>query len=137
MKKRFNTKQKNIGLSIAIGILVSTLCSILSAGICATLIASETLPQNYDGLMVGAITFISSIVGAWCSVREYSEKRGIIASIFAIGYWLFLIVIGSIFGDGHIAGVGVTGLLILCASITTALLPTRNSKKFRPSKLRI
>ena len=115
------------GLAIGNGISLG-LTLLLSLGL-AGLISRERLQWDQIGYGILVILFCSALLGATISVKAVKRQRLMIAMGSGLLFWATLIAITALFFGGQYDGMLVTGLIILAASGTVALMGLRREKR--------
>jgi len=115
------------GLALGNGISLG-LTLLLSLGL-AGLISRERLQWEQIGYGIFIILFISALLGAAVSVNAVKRQRLMIAMGSGLLFWAMLIAITALFFGGQYDGMLVTGLIILAASGTVALMGLRREKR--------
>ena len=112
-----------LGNGISLGLTV-----LLSLGL-AGLISRERLRWEQIGYGIFIILFFSALLGAAVSVNAVKRQRLMIAMSAGVLFWATLIALTALFFGGQYDGMLVTGLIILAASGTVALLGLRREKR--------
>lgn len=115
------------GLAIGNGISLG-LTLLLSLGL-AGLISRERLQWDQIGYGILVILFFSALLGAIVTVKAVKRQRLMIAMGSGLLFWATLIAITALFFGGQYDGMLVTGLIILAASGTVALMGLRQEKR--------
>lgn len=119
-------KHKEYTMALLPGALVgggfAFLWTIAASGILAWLIHSGRLPEETVGYGSMVILLTCSAIGSAMGYRKVRRQRLLICLCSGIAYMLMLVALTALFFGGQYTGIGVTMLLILGGSGTTALL---------------
>lgn len=119
----------HLAVSLLVGLLVGMLLTILIAGIGASLIASEKVPENTaDWIVVLAVLCGSMASSLVVTAREQGTRILMCLAGGAI-YFVGLLCAGAVLFDGVSGGVGLTGLVAVCGSVVMWMLGMKSGKK--------
>ena len=130
MNAKWNSgKAVSIPKGLAMGNGVSLGLTLLLSLALAGLISRERLQWEQIGYGILVILFFSALLGAAISVKAVKRQRLMIAMGSGLLFWATLIAITALFFGGQYDGMLVTGLIILAASGTVALMGLRREKR--------
>lgn len=129
MRAKWNSgRAVSIPKGLAMGNGVSLGLTLLLSLVLAGLISRERLQWDQIGYGILVILFFSALLGAAISVRAVKRQRLMIALGSGLLFWATLIAITALFFGGQYDGMPVTGLVILAACGTVALMGLRREK---------
>ena len=138
MSKANNVRTSASGAGVvAVGAAISLLVSILTAAICAALIASETIGASSAGYCAMIILLTGAFAGS-ITAGKGRERRVIFIALTGACYMLLLLALTALFFDGRFQGIGVSALVILSGCILGLFLTQTRQKRTKPrgSKIR-
>ena len=127
-----NHKVTGTASSIPVGLLWSGLVSlgitaVTSAG-AAWLVLNRKISPEGIGYCAMIILLLASVSGAVTAVKRIKRLRFQMCMAAGVVYYGCLLAITALFFGGNYHGLGVTALMILCGSGTTALLLPGNGR---------
>ena len=131
MVKR-NHPQYNSGIlpsAVMIGLGCCVLTTAILTVIAAYFISGEILAEQNLSYCAMAILFVSSLSGAWMSVKYAKEKRIITGMVTGAVYYLCLIAVTALFFEGRYQGLSETALLIFGGVGIVILMGLRPQKQ--------
>lgn len=132
----FKNKKPEIGIpgGLALGILVSTVITLIGAAILAWLIAGGTVGEGSTPAGAATVQLISAALGALTATLCIRKMRLQMSLLSGLIYYLVLMGMNALFFDGEYAGMGLAALMVLIGCGIIAFLPTkavRTGKKRR------
>ncbi len=128
------TNQKPTGratpmpIGIAIGILVSTVLTLILSGVLAWLVLGEKVSDKSMGYGIMLILLIASVTGSTLSIKTIKHRKMFTGMATGIGYLSVLLMCTALFFGGQYQGVGVTAAVVLSGSLATGLISARERK---------
>ena len=121
-KKRIvNKKEASLPAGIGIGLAVSIVITLLTAGVLAYLISNETLQESAIGAGALIIQLISAAGGGITAYSLIKRQRVLVCGILALCYFLVLLGMTALIFGGQYRGVGSAILAVLGGGILAVL----------------
>ena len=137
MVKKISGRAPSLGKSVAAGVLLGAVWTMLCAVVLAKLIDSGVMPMEKVGY--GSMAAVLSAVFAGASLAGRKAGHMVIqaAAISGAAYFLCLILVNAFFFGGSYSGMAVTFVLIALATGLAILAEGKGSGRHRPKRYKI
>lgn len=125
MKRNMASNVKSLPLSIFIGVLVSLVVTLISAGVQAFLIAEEKMTMSTLGYGALLTVIISVLTGSVTGILTAGNKHLLVSLITAGAYFLCLLSVTALFFGGQYENLLPTLIAVLGSGLAAALLSLR------------
>lgn len=129
MKHQENAKLKTIIKHSIAGSITGILLLMVSAAILSTLILNGSIPERRINYFVLVLIMVSVFLGTITGGKSAGEYKKIVCLITGTAIFSSLLFVTAVLFGGRYAGVGETGLLILCGCVLPLLLKPNGRKK--------
>ena len=133
MKNQENQKIKTLIRQSLAGSITGILFLVGSAAILSTLILNGRISEGKINYFVLGIIVLSVMLGTIIARKNAGENKKVVCIITGIAIFCILLFITAVLFGGQYAGVGETGLLILCGSLLPVLVNRDGPKKKKAS----
>ena len=98
--------------SILLGSALSVTITVIGAALIAKLILSETVGENNMGYCVMILLFVASMAGCLTANAKIQQSKLKVTLLQSVGYYVGLLMIGTIFFGGANQALAETALVI-------------------------
>lgn len=106
---------------VVLGLCISIMITLLGTIILAYLISSDKMGDASVNPGSTVVLFLGAAAGAWTVMARAKEKKWIVLSSFALGYFLILLSLTALFFGGEYAGIGKSAVIILVGCVSSFL----------------
>lgn len=132
MVKKLTGRSPSLVKSVAAGVALGTVWTILCAAIIAKLVDSEVLPMENVGYGSMAAVLSAVFMGASLAGKRAGHLVAQASAISGVAYFACLLLVNALFFGGSYTGLGVTAILVAAATMLALLA----AGKGRPGKRR-
>jgi len=120
---------------ITLGVLLSLMYTCILAAVIAGLVLRGKIEETALGYFVMGVLVTGAAMGSLLAAVRVKRRWMTVCLLTGAGFYLFLLIITTIFFGSNYHGLGVTGLLVLIGTLISGLLGLRRKgakeKKYR------
>lgn len=137
MIKKVTGRSPSLGKSVAAGVLLGTVWTLLCAMVLAKLIDSGVMPMEKVGYGSMAAVLSAVFAGASVAGRKAGHMVMQAAVISGVAYFLCLLLVNALFFGGSYSGIGVTLILVSLATGMAVLAAGKGRGKVSRKRYKI
>lgn len=137
MVKKISGRAPSLGKSVAAGVAVGVIWTIVSALIISKLVDMEVIPVEKIGYGSMAAVLSAVFIGASLAGKKAGHMVIQAAAISGLAYFACLLLVNALFFGGSYTGMGVTLLLVILASALAVLAAGKGSGNPRRRRYKI
>lgn len=134
MVKKLTGRAPSLGKSVAAGVSLGAIWTVISAAIIAKLVDSEILAMENVGYGAMFAVLSAVFIGAFLAGKWAGHMVLQAAVISGVAYFACLLLVNALFFGGSYTGLGVTALLVALATALAVLAAGKG--KGRPRRRR-
>ena len=129
MTQKYTGRAASIPMGLAAGTAVSLVVTAVGAAVAAWMTLQGTIPQDWIGYCTMIILMLSAAYGAMTAIRLTRRLRAQMGLACVGIYYLCLGAMNALFFGGHLQGMGVTAVVIVCGALLVILLVPGNENR--------
>ena len=128
-RKKGSVRKTTMPVSLAKGLFLAWVITIVIGVIVAILVAGERVPEDFADPAAVVALVASSFACAMVAGGKADQKRMVVCAISGCIYYLSLICVNLLFFDGAFRGLLGAALTVMGCCVIAGLLQTRQKKQ--------
>ena len=122
MKQNKAIRSVLVGRSLALGVVMSMVVTLICAAAFAAMISAGVIGENMVGYISNGILLLAAVIGSLTGVGKLQEKKLYWCLGIAVIYFLLLLAMTALFFDGRYDRITVTSFVLFLGAIGGAIL---------------